>query len=107
MAKAIRNEFPNINLEHTYKSTIGDADLTTPLNKMPNNGVFTVELNDIKVDNYKMSVKNVLGQNVYLSFNELTPLSVEHIDLSNLESGVYILEISNSETKFSEKIVIE
>jgi len=73
----------------------------------PNNGVFTVELNDIKVDNYKMSVKNVVGQNVYLSFNELTPLSVEHIDLSNLESGVYILEISNSETKFSEKIVIE
>ena len=54
-----------------------------------------------------MSVKNVLGQNVYLSFNELTPLSVEHIDLSNIESGIYILEISNSETKFSEKIVIE
>ena len=32
-----------------------------------------------------MSVKNVLGQNVYLSFNELTPLSVEHIDLSNIK----------------------
>ena len=47
VAKAIRNEFPNINLEHTYKSTIGDADLTTPLNKMPDIGVFT---NDIRND---------------------------------------------------------
>ena len=34
------------------------------------------------------------------------PLSVEHMDLSNIESGIYILEISNSETKFR-NIVIE
>ena len=47
VAKEIRNQFPNINLEHIYKSTLGDADLTTPLNKMPDVGVFT---NDIRND---------------------------------------------------------
>ncbi|MEC8448350.1 MAG: hydroxymethylbilane synthase, partial [Pseudomonadota bacterium] len=47
VAKEIRKQFPNINLEHIYKSTLGDADLTTPLNKMPDVGVFT---NDIRND---------------------------------------------------------
>ena len=47
VAKAIRDEFPDIILEHIYKSTLGDADLTTPLNQMPDIGVFT---NDIRND---------------------------------------------------------
>ena len=47
VAKAIRDEFPDIIFEHIYKSTLGDADLTTPLNQMPDIGVFT---NDIRND---------------------------------------------------------
>ena len=47
VAKAIRDEFPDIILEHIYKNTLGDADLTTPLNQMPDIGVFT---NDIRND---------------------------------------------------------
>ena len=73
----------------------------------PTTGVFTVELNNIKADDYKISVTNVLGQEVYTSTKELTTLVSERIDLSSFDKGVYILEISNSESTLSEKIIIE
>ena len=73
----------------------------------PNNGVFTVELNNIKADDYKISVTNVLGQEVYTSTKEISMLISEKIDLSDFEKGVYILEISNSNSTISEKIIIE
>ena len=47
MAKEIRNEFPNINLEHITRARLEMPTLTTPLNKMPDIGVFT---NDIRND---------------------------------------------------------
>ena len=47
VAKAINEHFPDIKIQHIYKSTLGDSDLKTPLNKMPEIGVFT---NDIRND---------------------------------------------------------
>jgi len=73
----------------------------------PNNGVFTIELNNIKADDYKISVTNVLGQEVYTSTKEISTLISEKIDLSDFEKGVYILEISNSNSTISEKIIVE
>ena len=73
----------------------------------PNNGVFTVELNNVKADNYRISVTNVLGQEVYTSTSIINTISSERIDLSNLDKGIYILEVSNSEATISEKIIIE
>ena len=43
----LKNEFSDLKIEFIFKSTLGDNDLTTPLNKMPDIGVFT---NDIKKD---------------------------------------------------------
>ena len=47
VAKKISESFPDIEIEHIFKSTLGDEDLNTPLNKMPDIGVFT---NDIRND---------------------------------------------------------
>jgi len=73
----------------------------------PNNGVFTVELNNIKADDYKISVTNVLGQEVYTSNKEISTLISEKIDLSDLSKGVYMLEVSNSESTITEKIIVK
>ena len=73
----------------------------------PNNGVFTVELNNIKADDYRISVTNVLGQEVYTSTKEISTLISEKIDLSDLSKGIYMLEISNSEYITTEKIIVE
>ena len=47
VAEKISKTHPNIQIEHIYKKTLGDADLNTPLDKMPDIGVFT---NDIRED---------------------------------------------------------
>ena len=47
MAEKLTHSFPEIKIEHIYKKTLGDEDLNTPLNKMPDIGVFT---NDIRND---------------------------------------------------------
>jgi hydroxymethylbilane synthase len=43
----LKEKYPEINIQYIFKSTLGDNDLTTPLNKMPDIGVFT---SDIKED---------------------------------------------------------
>ena len=72
-----------------------------------NNGVFTIELNNIEVDDYRISITNILGQEVYNSASLLNIISSQTIDLSDLGRGIYILEVSNSESTISEKIIIE
>ena len=47
VAERISKSFPDIEISHLYKNTLGDEDLTTPLDKMPDIGVFT---NDIRND---------------------------------------------------------
>ena len=73
----------------------------------PTTGIFTVELNNIKADDYKISVTNVLGQEVYTSSKEISTLISEKINLSDFEKGVYILEVSNSNSIITEKIIVE
>ena len=73
----------------------------------PTNGTFTLELNNVKSDDYKISITNVIGQEVYLIHKEINGTISEDIDISNLEKGVYILEISSSESSISEKIILE
>ena len=47
VAKKITQAFPKLEIKHIYKNTLGDEDLTTPLNEMPDIGVFT---SDIRTD---------------------------------------------------------
>ena len=47
VAKKITQSFPKLEIKHIYKNTLGDEDLTTPLNEMPDIGVFT---SDIRTD---------------------------------------------------------
>ena len=48
VAERISKSFPDIDILHLYKNTLGDEDLTTPLNKMPDIGVFTSDIrNDL------------------------------------------------------------
>lgn len=46
VADEIKKKHPDINVTHSYRDTKGDIDLTTPLSKMPEQGVFTSDLRD-------------------------------------------------------------
>ena len=73
----------------------------------------SVSAENSKVDDISKNLRCLIcqGQSVYDSNSEFA-LSVktlisEKIDLSDLSKGVYTLEISNSESTITEKIIVE
>ena len=48
---AIANSQTDLNIEYIHKDTRGDIDLTTPLSKLPEIGVFTSDLRQSLIDN--------------------------------------------------------
>ena len=68
----------------------------------PTNGVVTIELNDNA--KYDVTVNNVLGQTVYTT--STTAMNTT-IDLSNSEKGIYTIELNNSKTTYTEKVIVE
>lgn len=71
----------------------------------PNSGIFTIELNNAFKDNCDVSIKNMLGQEVFAK--SLNGTSSENIDLSDYDKGIYLIEITNSDKIISEKIILE
>ena len=51
VGEAIANFHPELNIEYIHKDTRGDIDLTTPLSKLPEIGVFTSDLRQSLIDN--------------------------------------------------------
>ena len=68
----------------------------------PTTGVFNLDLNNNK--SYNISIFNSLGQKVY---NNVTNSMSMVVDLSELESGIYTIELENSDVIFTERIIIE
>lgn len=64
----------------------------------PNNGKFIV----VTENNVKIEILNVLGNIIYQSNNT----SIQEIDLSFVENGIYIININSDNERFTEKIII-
>ena len=54
---------------------------------------------------FVLTVSDILGKEIYTKI--VDGVSTEKIDFSDFDKGIYLLEISNSDFKFSEKIVLE
>ena len=46
VSKVLKKNFPKLNITFRTKETAGDIDLTTPLHKMPEIGVFTSDIRE-------------------------------------------------------------
>lgn len=68
----------------------------------PANDHITIDFNDVVPT--KIEIFNIYGQSIYL--NEKISLS-EKIDISSLKSGIYIIEVSNSNLKYQQKFLIQ
>ena len=73
----------------------------------PTNGIFTIEMNDVEKDVYTIKITNVLGQKVFTTSQLVNSIYKENIDLSSFGKGVYLLNISNSNTTITDRIVVE
>ena len=85
---------------------LNESALNRKINIHPNptNGVLNIEL-DIVSEEFVLIVSDILGKEIYTKIVDGS--SFEKIDLSEFDKGIYLLEISNSDFKFSEKIVLE
>ena len=66
----------------------------------PNNGIFTIEGNS----NYNVTIRNMLGQTIYTGMMNASTMS---FDLSNVNKGVYFVNISNDSFETTEKVVVK
>ena len=102
-----------LNVNSTVSSI--DLDKMTELGLVniypnPSNGIFTMELaklNRTFGTEYSVSVLNVLGQKVYSKTLDVIGHSVETIDLSDMEKGIYLLEVMHNRSTYSQKLIIE
>ena len=69
----------------------------------PNRGTFQLDLEGVKAGAYSVKVMSLIGQTVYQNTVAVNGNYNENISISNLESGVYFMEIANTN---SEKSVI-
>lgn len=98
--------FKNINDQGSNLTSIDLTENKIDYNVYPNPslGIFNLQLNGEPKD-YSISLYNLLGKNVYTEdFGNET--SVKTLDFSNLEKGIYILNVNNGETNSSEKLII-
>ena len=68
----------------------------------PTNGLITIGLDN--ATKYELSVINVLGQIVYSSsINDINT----RVDLSSFDKGVYTIELSDGNSVYSDKLIVE
>jgi hypothetical protein len=74
----------------------------------PNNGIFNLSINNTESSDLYVNIQNVLGQCVYTeTFNNVNKLN-KQINLSNIDSGIYTVTITNKDGLTStEKIIIK
>ncbi len=68
----------------------------------PSNGIFTVETNNFS--DYKIEITDIAGKIIYSKNNAV---STSKIDLSNQNSGLYFVKITNKDKIYTQEIVIK
>ena len=73
----------------------------------PNNGEFTVRLNSNSSENIKMSVYDIRGRRVFDNIYRNTSNFNEVINLGSVQSGLYILKVTDGNKSGTKKIIIK
>ena len=62
-------------------------------------------MSDVHRDNYRIVVRNILGEIIYSRNNIIDGVYSGVIDLSNFSNGSYFIDIINSRNIVTEKII--
>jgi subtilisin-like proprotein convertase family protein len=73
----------------------------------PNKGNFTVQFNSTSNNEIKIDVYDISGRRVFENNYENTGLFSQNIQLNNLQSGVYLVNVQDGNTKEVKRIIIE
>ncbi len=73
----------------------------------PNNGEFNVKLNTTSPNDIQMSVYDIRGRSVFEKRYDSSPNFNETVNLSTVQSGMYILKVSDGIKTQSKKIIVD
>ena len=73
----------------------------------PNNGLFSISFKRINSMNVEISIRNVVGQEILSNSLNLNGDHIEKINLNSVETGIYLLTITNGEEKSSQRIMVQ
>ena len=97
-----------LNLGETVSSLEDDIfDGRLSVHPNPSKGIFNLDLVDVTNGDYLISVSNILGEEVYTETRGVHSTTSTTINLSDLESGIYMLNIQNGDSSISKKLIIE
>lgn len=72
----------------------------------PSPGQFTVRLNEALQGPVSLNIYNYIGQLVFQADEKVTPGIAIKLNLSNLDAGIYFLEVMGNNLRCSEKLVV-
>lgn len=79
-----------------------ETDEVSTLSIFPNPATDNLSIESINATS--IHILNAVGQVVYSNSN---PISIETVDVSTFETGIYIVEVKNNETITTKKLIIE
>jgi hypothetical protein len=73
----------------------------------PNKGQFTVSLNSSSDENVTVTVYDIRGRRIYDNTFENSSNFNQSIDLNSVQSGMYLVKVSNGDKQATKKIIVE
>ncbi|MFT5849029.1 reprolysin-like metallopeptidase, partial [Psychroserpens sp.] len=110
-ANADGGSFNSFMLELCVQGTLSVDDLETTISGFsvypnPNNGLFNVSLNSSSNNTISIGVFDIRGRKVFNKRYESSPTINKVIDLKNVQSGIYLLQVRDGLNSQTKKIII-
>jgi hypothetical protein len=94
------------NIPFTTFTGCGEDAIVSTVNAYNTTNYIEVHINSVSVDNYDISLVNMLGQTIFTE-NHAVALGDNEIRLNNnVSPGIYILNARNSKVNYAKKMVI-
>jgi len=85
--------------EQSFESESGEITIYPN----PNNGLFTINLNKVQVENSNIEITDINGKVIYSENNNTE--KTKTIDLSHLSPGMYFVKVSDEVSNYYKKII--
>ncbi|MDC0204175.1 T9SS type A sorting domain-containing protein [Flavobacteriales bacterium] len=73
----------------------------------PSKGNFMLELHGVENDTYTLIITDLLGKEIFIKTIDVKEFIKENIDISTYSQGTYLLNIANSTSTITKKLIIE
>ncbi|WP_052466981.1 zinc-dependent metalloprotease [Psychroserpens damuponensis] len=110
-ANADGGTFNSFSLALCVQGTLSVDDLDSNFSEFlvypnPNNGSFNIKLNSVSNNDIDISVFDIRGRQIYNNLYKSSPRFNKVISLENVQSGVYLVQVSNGLNKQTKKIIV-